>query len=152
MQLTMETMYKFHMNNIFVVNIYFIGQMVLLGLFYKSILKIKSQKIFVNWKPLLWFVKGSKRRNYIEYVRDLVESTPPEKALHEWAKPVTEAAYYIKHLTLEGDTVMDPMMGSGTTGVVAINLKRKFIGIEIDKERFEIGKKRIMRDTSLSSS
>ena len=44
---------------------------------------------------------------------------------------------------------MDPMMGSGTTGVVAINLKRKFIGIEIDKERFEIGKKRIARDTSL---
>ncbi|MGE5633604.1 MAG: DNA methyltransferase [Deltaproteobacteria bacterium] len=111
-----------------------------------------KQKIFVNWKPLLWFVKGSKRRNDIEYVRDLVESTPPEKALHEWAKPVTEAAYYIKHLTLEGDTVMDPMMGSGTTGVVAINLKRKFIGIEIAKERFEIGKKRIMRDTSLSSS
>lgn len=53
MQLTMETMYKFHMNNIFVVNIYFIGQMVLLGLFYKSILKIKSQKIFINWSLIL---------------------------------------------------------------------------------------------------
>jgi len=43
----------------------------------------------------------------------------------------------------EGDTVLDPMMGSGTTGKMAKLLKRNFIGIEKDPEYFEIAKKRI---------
>jgi len=48
MQLSMELMYIFRMNNLFVVNIFFIGQMILLGLFYNSLMKLKSQKIFVK--------------------------------------------------------------------------------------------------------
>ena len=43
----------------------------------------------------------------------------------------------------EGDTVFDPFMGSGTTGKMAKQLNRDFIGIEIDKEYFEIAKQRI---------
>ena len=43
----------------------------------------------------------------------------------------------------EGDLVLDPFMGSGTTGVVAKRLGRNFMGIEISKEYFEIAKKRI---------
>ncbi len=48
MQLSMELMYIFRMNNLFVVNIFFIGQMILLGLFYNSLMILKSQKIFVK--------------------------------------------------------------------------------------------------------
>ncbi|TDO68797.1 hypothetical protein EV143_11918 [Flavobacterium chryseum] len=48
MQFSMELMYHLRMNNLFVVNIFFIGQMILLGLFYNSLLEIKSQKIFVK--------------------------------------------------------------------------------------------------------
>ena len=43
----------------------------------------------------------------------------------------------------EGDVVLDFTMGSGTTGVACKNLNRKFIGIELDKEYFNIAKKRI---------
>jgi len=43
----------------------------------------------------------------------------------------------------EGDTVLDPMMGSGTTGKMAKILKRNFIGIEISKEYFDIATRRI---------
>jgi len=43
----------------------------------------------------------------------------------------------------EGDTVLDTFMGSGTTGVACVNLDRKFIGIELDKDYFEIAEKRI---------
>ncbi|CAA9201432.1 hypothetical protein ACHRVW_23040 [Flavobacterium collinsii] len=48
-QFTMELLYRFQIINLFLVNTYFIGQMVLLGLFYKSILGIKRQKAFVDW-------------------------------------------------------------------------------------------------------
>jgi len=44
---------------------------------------------------------------------------------------------------IEGDTVFDPFMGSGTTGKMALQLGRKFIGCEIDKEYFELATKRI---------
>ena len=52
--------------------------------------------------------------------------------------------YLIKTYTNEGETVLDFTMGSGTTGVACQNLNRKFVGIELDDNYFEIGKKRIL--------
>ncbi|OXA73325.1 hypothetical protein B0A67_04640 [Flavobacterium aquidurense] len=49
MQLTLELMYHLAMKNLFAINIFFIGQMILLGLFFRSILKNKEQKNFVSW-------------------------------------------------------------------------------------------------------
>jgi site-specific DNA-methyltransferase (adenine-specific) len=51
--------------------------------------------------------------------------------------------YLIKTYTNEGDTVLDFTMGSGTTGVAASNLNRNFIGIELDKDYFDIAESRI---------
>jgi DNA modification methylase len=69
-------------------------------------------------------------------IGDYIESTSPSKVLHEWQQSTVEAEYIIKNLTLENQTVLDPMMGSATTGIAALNLKRKFIGIEIDHGTF----------------
>jgi site-specific DNA-methyltransferase (adenine-specific) len=63
--------------------------------------------------------------------------------LHPTQKPVALFEYLIKTYTNEGDTVLDNVMGSGTTGVACRNLNRDFIGIELDKEYFEIAKARI---------
>ena len=49
----------------------------------------------------------------------------------------------IKLSTDENDTVLDPFMGSGTTGVACKELGRNFIGIELDKQYFDIAKERI---------
>ena len=57
----------------------------------------------------------------------------PEKLAHD----------HIISWSNEGDTVLDPFMGSGTTGVACKNLNRNFIGIELDKDYYEIAKKRI---------
>ena len=62
---------------------------------------------------------------------------------HPTQKPVALMEYLIKTYTNEGETVLDFTMGSGTTGVAAKNLNRKFIGIELDKEYFKIAEKRI---------
>ena len=51
--------------------------------------------------------------------------------------------YLIKTYTNENETVLDFTMGSGTTGVAAKNLNRSFIGIELDKNYFDIAKRRI---------
>jgi DNA modification methylase len=47
--------------------------------------------------------------------------------------------------TIEGNIVLDPFMGSGTTGEAALNLKRRFIGIEVDKEHYSITKQRLSK-------
>lgn len=58
--------------------------------------------------------------------------------LHPTQKPVALLEYLIKTYTLEGETVLDFTMGSGSTGVACKNLNRKFIGIEKDEKYFQI--------------
>ena len=67
----------------------------------------------------------------------------PLNRLHPTQKPVALLEYLIKTYTLEGETVLDNTMGSGSTGVACINTNRNFIGIEKDDKFFEIAKKRI---------
>ena len=66
-----------------------------------------------------------------------------KQLFHPTQKPVALLEYLIKTYTKEGDTVLDFTMGSGSTGVAAKNLNRKFIGIELDQQYFEIAKNRI---------
>jgi len=70
-------------------------------------------------------------------------NNPRIKGQHPTQKPVALMEYMIKTYTNEGETVLDFTMGSGTTGVACKNLNRNFIGIELDKNYFEIAKKRI---------
>ena len=65
---------------------------------------------------------------------------------HPTCKPVELMKKFIFNHTLEGATVLDPFMGSGSTGVAAKNLNRKFIGIELDETYFNIAKERIDLD------
>ena len=62
---------------------------------------------------------------------------------HKAAFPQELVKRIIDNFTKEGDTIMDPFMGSGTTGVVCSMTGRNFIGVEIDKEYFNIAEKRI---------
>ena len=68
---------------------------------------------------------------------------PRDKQVHPTQKPVALFEYLIKTYTNEGDTVLDNVMGSGTTGVACKNLNRNFIGMELDEEYFKIAKDRI---------
>jgi len=74
------------------------------------------------------------------FQRDILKSN-----LHPTQKPVALCEYLIKTYTNEGETVLDFTMGSGTTGVASIQTGRRFIGIEIDKEYFDIAVNRISK-------
>lgn len=66
-----------------------------------------------------------------------------EKGLHPTQKPVPLFEYLINTYTQVNDIVLDPVMGSGTTGIACLNRDRYFIGIEKDKKYFNIAKNRI---------
>jgi site-specific DNA-methyltransferase (adenine-specific) len=66
---------------------------------------------------------------------------------HPTVKPVDLMRYLVTLVCREGGTVLDPFMGSGTTGIACIRTGRKFIGIEKDARYFEIAKQRLERES-----
>lgn len=63
---------------------------------------------------------------------------------HPTVKPLALMRYLITLITREGQIILDPFMGSGTTGIAAKQLKREFIGIELNPEYVKIAEKRIL--------
>ena len=76
-------------------------------------------------------------------VPNIVELMPPRDRMHPNEKPVALVEHFVGIHTTGGQNVLDPFMGSGTTGVACVNLGRKFIGIEIEPKYFDIACKRI---------
>lgn len=72
-----------------------------------------------------------------------IQTLHPSRKIHPSQKPVALLEYLIKTYTNENDTVLDNTMGSGSTGVACVNLNRKFIGIELDENYFNIAKGRM---------
>ena len=123
------------------------------------------------FEPVLWFTKPYKigttiadnvinygvgafnEKAYLKYVKMPnnvldISATPGEGGLHPTQKPVKLMKALIELTTTPGQVVLDPFMGSGTTGVACVNTNRNFIGIELDEEYFEIAKKRIDEQTN----
>ena len=130
----------------------------LISVFYKKLptynpqglIKLEKPKIMSNKNKAgkLGHLSSEKKREYYtqeftNYPSNIIESKRPYKPLHPTQKPVALLEYLIKTYTNEGDTVLDSCMGSGSTGVACINTGRKFIGIELDGDYFEISKKRL---------
>jgi site-specific DNA-methyltransferase (adenine-specific) len=81
---------------------------------------------------------------FTNYPRTIVEfNNSNREVLHPTQKPVALMEYLIKTYTNPGDVVLDNCMGSGTTGVAAVNTGRRFIGIEKDPNYFAIAERRI---------
>lgn len=98
----------------------------------------------VNWPDgeMAWgsYDKGLKIFSYSRadaYINDIVEKVHPTQ------KPVALMKWVLENYTSESDTILDPFMGSGTTGVACVQTGRNFIGIEIDPTYFAIAEKRI---------
>ena len=81
----------------------------------------------------------TKRKYYIS----LTNKVDKQKYKHPTIKPLGLIEYHIENSSKEGDLILDCFAGSGTTLVGAINKNRRYIGFEIDKNYYEIAKKRI---------
>ena len=89
------------------------------------------------------------KQQFSNYPDALLYFSQDKNKLHPTQKPVALMEYLIKTYTNEDETVLDFTMGSGTTGVACKNLNRNFIGIELDKDYFEIAKTRISDQSEL---
>lgn len=128
-----------------------------ISIFYKH-LPIYNPKM-TQGKPYAWKNKDmSKTTNYGKYKTNVsvnnngtryplktirFKSIDRIKSVHPTQKPVDLLKYLIETYTNEGMTVLDNTMGSGSTGVAAKELKRNFIGMELDEDYFKIAKQRI---------
>ena len=80
--------------------------------------------------------------NYTGIYNDTLEGP----RIHEFQKPVSLIERFVRILSNEGDVVFDPFMGSGSIILAAKNLKRNYVGIEIDEATYEVAKQRIGED------
>ena len=87
-------------------------------------------------------IHGEYKSKFTYYVTPLNQK---DKKLynHPTIKPLGIIENFVLNSSIEGNCVLDPFMGSGTTGVACKELGRDFIGIEIDEEYFEIAKNRL---------
>ena len=86
--------------------------------------------------------KGEESHLYNPPLPNSILEIKSEKGKHATQKPVPLMEYLIKYFTREGETVLDPTMGSGGTGIACKNLNRKFIGIEKDKDIYDVAVER----------
>ena len=100
----------------------------------------KTKKYFFNYELAKQINGGKQMKNLWEI------NAERHKTIHKTEKPESLLQRIIMIASEEGQTVLDPFLGSGTTGVVAKRLKRKFIGAEISKQYFEIASQRISNE------
>lgn len=93
--------------------------------------------------PCRWFDNTHMVENIIRPGDYGIKKIIPSKTQHPTVKPVALMAHFIRLHTMSGDVVLDPFMGSGTTGVACVNMDREFIGVELDPQFYEMAEKRL---------
>jgi site-specific DNA-methyltransferase (adenine-specific) len=93
--------------------------------------------------PCEWYDQSGRIENIIRPGRYGIRKIIPSADQHPTQKPVELPMLFIRLHTREGDTVLDPFAGSGTTGVAAVKLGRSFIGMDISEHWVAIAKRRI---------
>lgn len=90
-------------------------------------------------------LKAVETKGDLKYPKSILsfQKPHPSTSVHPTQKSIECCKWLIKTYTNEGDTILDNCMGSGTTGIASLNTNRRFIGIELDKNYFEIAKERI---------
>lgn len=101
---------------------------------------------FSCWQPIMCYGKDPLLASGKGRAHDIIMHTESsESNSHPCPKPIIFMQRLLLRCSLEGETILDPFMGSGTTGVAAIESGRKFIGIEIEPKYYDIARRRIVK-------
>ena len=93
---------------------------------------------------IAWSSANAPARLFSHKWRGMIkDSERDQKRVHPTQKPIALMDWCIRSSCPKANTILDPFMGSGTTGVACANLGRKFIGIEIERKYFDIACERI---------
>jgi ParB-like chromosome segregation protein Spo0J len=99
---------------------------------------VNGINLMCRWKPVLIFQNGKKK---IENTfQDYFISEQREKNGHDWQQSKSGVGYLIEMFTKEGDTILEPFAGSGTTIIAAREKKRNIIAAELDEKTYNIAK------------
>lgn len=93
------------------------------------------------WKPLLWFVKGEYKGDWIG--NDVLQSPGNDKRFHEWGQSIGGMKDIVERFTNPNDIILDPFLGGGTTAVTSVMTGRKFIGVDVKQECLDITLERV---------
>lgn len=98
--------------------------------------QVFPRKVNTFWKPIIILQKG----NGGDWIGDVCKSDTNnnDKRFHHWGQSESGIADVIDRLTFPGQTICDPFLGGGTTGVVAVQMNRLFIGCDIDENNVKI--------------
>lgn len=103
---------------------------------------LRHVNVNTTWKPLLIYKrKGDKFKGKI--FGDFMASDGNDKSMHKWGQSISGMNEVLKRFALPGQTVLDPFLGAGTTGVAAIKHGCIFYGCDIEQENVDISKARI---------
>jgi len=95
-----------------------------------------------KYEPLYFCSNGDRLLNN-KVSPNVLNYNIPTNKLHKTQKPIDLLEYLISNSTVEGEIVLDPFMGSGSTLRAAKNLKRKYVGIEIEPDIYNIAVERL---------
>ena len=104
----------------------------------------RGQQVYtlrVMWKPILVFFKPPKPRH--GFIRDTIMGRGEDKRFHQWGQSTSELRPLIEAFSKEGDLVLDPMAGGGTTVQACLESGRNVIAYEINDRTFDRLKARV---------
>jgi hypothetical protein len=98
--------------------------------------RILARQVLQSWKPWVAFSNGPWPSGRVEWHVDLLDASVRSKKHYRWEQDPGPAHLLVDNLTAPGDIVVDPFAGTGVYGTVALDLGRRFVGVELDAERF----------------
>ena len=116
-----------------------------------SIIKTDGKENSVFGKTTHYSIDQNLRHNgglYNPPLPNSILEIKSEKGKHATQKPVELIKWILKYYSKEGDTILDPTMGSGSSGVACMHMNRKYIGIEKDEDIFKVASTRIISSSN----